>query len=468
MIRHWQRIIFGVYVLMILEGALRKWVLPSAQAQIYLLKDVLLLFAYLGFMLNVRRGQPSVRGMDAIKAILVLAFLFGCMEIFNPNSPSILVGLVGVKDYFLYAPLAFILPYAFTSREQFFRLIRFYLLLAIPVAILGFVQVAAGPSSFLNTYVSYSDEAPTALIKFGRYDNVVRTAGTFSFISGYTTYLGFMAFLAIGYIMGRGWRIKNNVVALLALVLVVGAMFTTGSRGPVYTLVIMAPFILGWALHAKILSSATAIRVCLLLPIIAFAAMHTSPQAVEAFQYRAESSGDSASRVVAPLVQLNDALSNAPFFGMGIGVTHTSALTIMGSTTPWWLGGLEEEEEVARVAEELGVIGVLLLYLVRFLVVAIAVRCTSAFKDPTYRALGIVLTIQLALGLVTPIVTNPTAGLYYWGSFGLVLAMVRLEQLAYAKVQKKARPNRREFWRSAAGLTAGADRRLINSRQPSR
>ena len=102
-----------------------------------------------------------------IKIVLILGFVFGCIEVLNPNSPSILVGLVGLKTYFLYAPVAFILPYAFKSREHFFNLIRRYLIMAIPVAVFGFVQIAAGPQSSLNTYVSYDEDVEAAGTRFG-------------------------------------------------------------------------------------------------------------------------------------------------------------------------------------------------------------------------------------------------------------------------------------------------------------
>src|SRR5262249_31317927 len=152
-VRYWQGAIFGVFVLLVFEGALRKWVFPWAQAQIYLVKDAILLAAYLGFILDARKTILLARGVGAIKAILILSFLFGALEVFNPNSPSILVGLMGLKTYFLYAPVAFILPYAFKSREHLFLLIRRYLVMAIPVAVLGFLQIMAGPGSSLNTYV---------------------------------------------------------------------------------------------------------------------------------------------------------------------------------------------------------------------------------------------------------------------------------------------------------------------------
>src|SRR4051794_21529700 len=123
-VTYWKRALFRVFVLLVFEGALRKWAFPAAQAQIYLVKDLILLAVYLGFILDGRKQKGSPRGTGMIKVILLLAFLFGCIEIFNPNSPSILVGVVGVKTYFLYAPVAFILPYAIRSREHLLQLIR--------------------------------------------------------------------------------------------------------------------------------------------------------------------------------------------------------------------------------------------------------------------------------------------------------------------------------------------------------
>jgi hypothetical protein len=93
-----------------------------------------------------------------------------------------------------------------------------------------------------------------------------------------------------------------------------------------------------------------------------------------------------------------------------------------------WLHGLIVEEEPARVAEELGMIGLLLIYFLRFLIAGFAFRRAMSFKDPAYRSLGIVLTAFLAVHILLPSINNPTAGLYYWGALGLLLAMQRLER----------------------------------------
>src|SRR5262249_52522620 len=108
---------------------------------------------------------------------------------------------------------------------------------------------------------------------------------------------------------------------------------------------------------------------------------------------------------------------------------------IMGTQQPSWLGDLLVEEEIARVTVELGALGLLLVCGLRFLIAVFALRCALAFKDPAYRALGIVLTVYLALGIISSIVLNATAGLYYWGALGLLLAMRRFEQSPRTQVR---------------------------------
>ena len=266
--------ILGVFVLIVFEGALRKWVLPEAQAGIYFLKDLLLVLAYIGFVIQRPPSRSVLQDERPIKIVLLPIFVYLSLQVFNPNSPALLLSLVGLKAYMLYVPLAFILPYAIKSRTHLFWLIWCYLLLAIPVAILGFIQVVAGPESALNTYVSHTDGA-SLQDQFGENYELVRTSGTFSYITGYTTFLTVIALLAIGFNLAQGWRLRKNLVPVIALVLVVGAMFTTGSRTTFYSLFATAPLILFLALRAGVVTTNTAVRLCALLPIIVFAAINS-------------------------------------------------------------------------------------------------------------------------------------------------------------------------------------------------
>src|ERR1700751_359724 len=85
-IRYWQASVFGVFVLLVFEGALRKWAFPWAQAQLYIVKDAILLAAYLGFILDSRRRRrklPAGKGIGVIKIALVVSFVWGCIEVLN-------------------------------------------------------------------------------------------------------------------------------------------------------------------------------------------------------------------------------------------------------------------------------------------------------------------------------------------------------------------------------------------------
>jgi hypothetical protein len=185
-------------------------------------------------------------------------------------------------------------------------------------------------------------------------------------------------------------------------------------------------------------------------------ALNLSPRTFDAFTQRATEASDSAAdRLLSPVNSTIQALSDAPALGMGIGATHPAALTIMGTERPWWLGDLLNEDEPARVTVELGLIGLMLIYLLRFLIFGFALRCALSFKDPAYGALGIVLAVYLVLGIIGAIVLNATAGLYYWGALGLLLAMRRFEQSARKEAGTMFAPSRTRLGPSAIH-TAGS------------
>src|SRR5262249_51252723 len=148
-------------------------------------------------------------------------------------------------------------------------------------------------------------------------------------------FLGFVAFLAIGYNMAHGWRLKNSIIPTITLALVVGAMFTTGSRAPVWVLLAAGPVILSLAATSKVLSLQTAMRLCLLVPVITILALNLSPLALQAFMERTEQVNDTTlERAFSWFYQTTWVLPNVPLLGMGIGATHPAALSIMGAEYP--------------------------------------------------------------------------------------------------------------------------------------
>jgi hypothetical protein len=153
-----------------------------------------------------------------------------------------------------------------------------------------------------------------------------------------------------------------------------------------------------------------------------------APEAIEAYQYRAGHSGDDPiDRMLSPLIESYSALTESPIIGAGLASTHGSAVTIMGTTDYWWLGGKFFEQEGARVLQETGVIGFILVYAARVWLLVKAITLGVRFRTPLYAAMAGVIAGFFAQYLFLIVINNPTAGIYYWFAAGLLFAMYRLE-----------------------------------------
>jgi hypothetical protein len=134
---------------------------------------------------------------------------------------------------------------------------------------------------------------------------------------------------------------------------------------------------------------------------------------------------------------------------MGIGSTHASAVTIMGTKDYWWLDGKFFEAEGARILQETGVIGFILAYAVRIWLLVRAISLSARFRTLVYAAMAGVIAGFLAQHLVLSVINNPTGGIYYWFAAGLLFAMHRLE-LQEATATLAVPASRRQQLRRAA------------------
>src|SRR6266436_5807546 len=91
----WDRIIWAVMFLVVCEGALRKWIFPGFQAEIYLIKDALLISGYIGFLMSRVRSENHNRAIAGLRLWVLLALLYFALQLANPNSPSMLLTMVG-------------------------------------------------------------------------------------------------------------------------------------------------------------------------------------------------------------------------------------------------------------------------------------------------------------------------------------------------------------------------------------
>src|SRR5262245_12888981 len=318
--RDWRRSVKAALVLAVIEGAIRKWLLPQASDLVYFLKDIILLGAYTRYFIFEHKSKRAV-AFPELKTLLWIAMILIGLQVFNIRLASAAVGLFGFKAYLLYVPLCFMLRDVFRSAEELQSFLKWYLLLVIPVGALGALQFFSPPDSPINTYVT-GEEADIAT--FGGSDDIVRAriTGTFSYISGYTAYLTVcqaLLFSMLAVKLNKVWM----AILLGAQALLMGNMLMTGSRGPVFSgVIVFAGFLVFNQLTRK-REVRKAFAMLLLTGIVcALASMYWFNDALDAFWQRMTTSDSASERMTSSFLEPVVFLSDPEILGYGAGATH--------------------------------------------------------------------------------------------------------------------------------------------------
>lgn len=440
---HWRQALQLVMVLLVVEGAIRKWLFPSAQDLVYLGKDVLLVGIYLGFLrarLTMRYRPP---GLNLLYSGLAAGAVFGLLEIFNPNLPNLLVGAFGFKAYFLYVPILFVMPSAFPSDRELLLFLRRYILLSIPVGLLAVAQFFSPPSSPLNTYARGGDEVSGAYISTFGSSEFVRVTATFSYITGYGSYLVAMTILVLAYLAVARWRLRGSVAIYAALGMAMLGMLMTGSRGPVFMLAILFPLYWWLAVMRGGQGGATFGRLLVGVSMLAVLIGSIGSDALVAFMGRAAGTEDVASRLTMPFTAPFEVVEDVGVIGFGIGATHQTAAAFTQGIVPYsWLHGLGVEAETGRVMIELGPVGFLLVYFVRIFMIGFALRQVFRLRTAFHRALATACLLFFLAQLLGSVVFDVTSGLFYWFFGGLLVTAMQLDHAAVLRAAQATRAAR--------------------------
>jgi len=139
----------GVYVFLgwlVFEDLIRKFVGNSTY--MFFAKDIIIGVTYLAMLRALQRRKLLVFKPPFL-LWLVVFFGFGLIQAANPNSPSVLYGLLGLKLYFYYVPLMFAGYALLRTENDLHKILIFNTAIGVVVAGLGIVQSVLG-LSFLN------------------------------------------------------------------------------------------------------------------------------------------------------------------------------------------------------------------------------------------------------------------------------------------------------------------------------
>ena len=196
-----RRLIWAYFFLLLFEGAIRKWFLPSSLSPaMAVIRDPLLMYIY---WLAFRSGKlPTSPFVISCGVLAVLSFLAGLM----PDRNTLFVDLYGARTNFLHMPFIFLLPKFFSAKDVV-RMGRWCLLIMIPVSFLMVYQFLSPPDAWINK--ASSEEASQISGGVGK----VRPPGIFTFATGAAE---FSALCAVFLIYGTMFRSTYPKALLVA------------------------------------------------------------------------------------------------------------------------------------------------------------------------------------------------------------------------------------------------------------
>jgi len=405
-------------LLIILQGALRKWWLPGLSTPLYIAKDVALMGALVLF--GARNGFHLPRPLRTTMLPALwgsFAFLV-LLQSFNGNFPSIIGSAVGARSYLLYTTLLILMPVAMESIRRPRRwVLGIAFAVVIPIMILGIYQYNQPIDVWINQYVS--DDQQLAAVS-GR----PRITGTFSYLGGMASFLTTSLFLGIaltitGFLYNQ--RLYKWVgIVVFGLALIVAPM--NGSRGVVLGALVPLPLVL-YALFKKRGGGVAVAGLAFLILVGGYTITQSTwaSQGWDALQERAENASDRDTRVNSMLMDPVKKIPVGGLVGYGTGSTHQGA----GFLAPGGrinISGVHYEGEFGRVIIELGVVGGALYFILKLMIAWLAWQALLRAATPWHTLLGILTFSALFLPVISGmIVFNHISGAIYWLCAGIAV-----------------------------------------------
>ena len=182
------RLVFVVYFLFLLEGMLRKWVVPQLSDVLYFMRDPFVLGIY---WVAFSQGLVRAQGWFLVWLILAVATTVCGMMVLALNGMGLVAGLLALRSYWFYMPLAFVVAACF-DKADLLRFVRVNLALAVPISLLVFLQYRSPAGAFINQGIDA--DAPVATVVEG----IVRPYAVFTYTGQHVVFVAsLLAILAL-------------------------------------------------------------------------------------------------------------------------------------------------------------------------------------------------------------------------------------------------------------------------------
>ena len=368
------RIILYLFLFTTLSGAIRKWGVDSKLISNAILGIQLLIPLCFAFFKNAFRFEYRQRNIF----VVLLSYVFVVLLLAaNPLGATLGHGILGIIMH-----LGFWIPmFVYVTNPEDFKLeklIPIFIALCFAQVILGSIQSTLPPEAWLNRYaVTEGEGFADALV-----GDAVRVSGTFSYISGYGSFMMFYTLMACVLI-----KIRYQPFILIPF-LAIGyyGCLISGSRGTTYSyLIIIGVYILtsvNIKANGKLIGGALLVFfVGGFLNFVLQDPLHIYEkfeQSANNFEERTEGATDNTQgRVLGAVDELVYLKFEHDLIGVGLGSTYQGANALFGYNPN--LKGEGFETELKRVVLEGGYV-LLILRLVMFFYLMQFLKGSFVFK----------------------------------------------------------------------------------------
>ncbi|MHA4894183.1 hypothetical protein ACXZ1K_05470 [Pedobacter sp. PWIIR3] len=335
------------FFLLIFEGALRKWFLPSLATPLLIIRDPIALWViFTVWQSGALPKSPYLWGMMIIGVLgLITAMIFG--------HGSLSVALYGARIILIHFPFIFAMGRVF-DRQDVIDLGKVILWISIPMGLLIALQFYSPQSAWVNRGLG----GDVAGAGFQGALGYFRPPGTFSFTNGTTLFFSVVAVYVIYFWLSSDS--VNKIVLLFASASVIASIPLSISRSLFFGIGVSVIFAIIAALKSgKYVGQIITTFFALFIGLIVLSQLSFFQTATEAFTERFTNANESeggiegvlGDRYLGGLVSALVNSSEQSFFGQGIGMgTNAGSKLLTGDNTVF----LISEEEWGRVIGEMG------------------------------------------------------------------------------------------------------------------
>lgn len=436
------RLVTAVILLAVFEGAIRKWVVPGSsdlRYAAYASKDIVFI---LGALVVARLASGTHRRYATLLAVASLLILPGIL--FNLDATEPVGAFLSLRAYVLLPIGAFLVAGSIRSFKRVNQIALLIGAVTIAEVALGAVQFRLATTHWLNRY----DSASAAVgAEFGH----VRATGTFSYITGMSVIAGLGAWAGIYLFLsgGAAKRMVGVIIMIASLLCGVLSMSRTG--------IFLALLTIGCAVMFFRRGKELVLVGSLALAIYVLLGSDAPDQQGQGAAYavamkrfeRADSLGHRISYFFNDVARAFEAYP----MGSGLGDCQRGAFAI---AHPVVANFNVIENEPGKILTEVGVLGLLGVYLIRLAPIFLMLPRWKRCQSPQALALYAASIPFLLISAATNVAFNHTLSTVYWCVVALVFALENMPDPSGTQSPATVVVRRNFLPRLASGLALGA------------